>query len=76
MPEVFRPFNERTNDGRKMDAQSDLLDRAIRSMIEVKEDKDIDSLFPSDRTTALVETIAGLDDFELIAFLVIQETSV
>ena len=40
----------------------------------MKEDKDIDSLFSGGRTTALVNTIAGLDDFELIAFLVIQAT--
>ena len=52
---------------------SALLSAAIRSMIEVKEEKDIDSLFSGGRTTALVHTIAGLDDFELIAFLVIEE---
>ena len=42
-------------------------------MVEVKEDKDIDSLFSGITTTALVDTIKGLDDFELISFLVIQE---
>jgi hypothetical protein len=42
-------------------------------MIDVKEEKDIDSLFSQGGTTALVNTIAGLDDFELIAFLVVQE---
>jgi hypothetical protein len=43
-------------------------------MIEVKEEKDLDSLFSGGKTTALVNTIAGLDDFELIAFwLVVQE---
>ena len=52
-------------------AYSDLLSQAIRSMIDVKEEKDLDSLFSGGRTTALVDTIAGLDDFELIAFLVI-----
>jgi hypothetical protein len=51
---------------------SDLLGKAIRSMIDVQEDKDLDSLFSGGRTTALINTIAGLDDFELIAFLVIQ----
>ena len=56
-----------------MDAYSQLLDQAIASMIEVKEEGDIDSLFTSDNTTALVDTIKGLDDFELISFLVIQE---
>jgi hypothetical protein len=41
-------------------------------MIEVKEEKDVDSLFSGGRTTALLQTIAGLDDFELIAFLVVE----
>lgn len=70
---VYRPFNEETQDGREMHAYSALLDEAIRSMIEVKEDKDIDSLFSGGETTALVDTIAGLDDFELITFIVIRE---
>lgn len=71
--DVCRTFNERTEDGRKMSRYSDLLSSAIRSMIEVKEEKDIDSLFGGGRTTALTHTIKGLDDFELIAFLVIEE---
>lgn len=66
-------FNKETADGRKMQMYSDLLGKAIRSMIEVKEEKDLDSLFRSGKTTALVNTIVGLDDFELITFLVIQE---
>ena len=66
-------FNERTQDGKNMGQYSELLSQAIRSMIEVKEERDIDSLFSGGRTTALVHTIAGLDDFELIAFLVVQE---
>ncbi|MBZ9755267.1 DEAD/DEAH box helicase family protein [Mesorhizobium sp. ESP6-5] len=70
--DVCRTFNERTQDGRKMDRYSELLSSAIRSMIEVKEEKDIDSLFSSGRTTALVHSIAGLNDFELIAFVVIE----
>ena len=71
--EACRIFNRITDDGRKMKAYSDLLGKAIHSMIEMKEDKDIDSLFSgSGRTTALTNTIAGLEDFELIAFLVIQ----
>ena len=72
LPEVFRLFNQATDDGRKMKVYSDLLAQAIRSMVDAKEDKDIDSLFSGGRTTALVNSIAGLDDFELIAFLVVQ----
>ncbi len=66
-------FNTETDDGREMRTYSDLLGQAIRSMIEVKEEGDLDSLFGSRQTTALVHGIAGLDDFELIAFLVVRE---
>jgi hypothetical protein len=66
-------FNQATNDGRNMQVYSNLLDQTIRSMVDVKEEKDLDSLFSGGKTTALVNTIAGLDDFELISFLVIQE---
>ncbi|WP_204368209.1 helicase-related protein [Nitrincola lacisaponensis] len=72
---VCRTFNDRTQDGRHMDAYSELLSEAIHSMIEVKEESDIDSLFSGGRTTALTTTIKGLDDFELIAFLVIEPTA-
>jgi hypothetical protein len=41
-------------------------------MIALKEEKDIDSLFTGGKTTALLNTINGLGDFELIAFLVVQ----
>jgi len=70
---VCHLFNDKTDDGRHMDEYSELLNSAIRSMIEVKEEKDLDSLFSGGQTTALVNTIAGLDDFELIAFLVIMD---
>jgi hypothetical protein len=72
--ELCQKFNENTRDGRDMKRYSNLLDQAIRSVIDVKEESDIDSLFTPGKTTALVETISGLDDFELIAFIVIQST--
>jgi hypothetical protein len=72
LPGVCRSFNDRTEDGRKMEHYSALLSTAIRSMIEVKDEKDLDSLFSGGRTTALTHAIAGIDDFELIAFLVIE----
>ena len=75
IPEVYQPFNKATKDGRRMEAYSELLGKAIRSMIELKEEKDVDSLFSGGRTTALVNTIKGLDDFELIAFLVFYDPS-
>ena len=71
---AYKPFNLATNDGRNMQAYSNLLSLAIRSIIDSKEQKDIDSLFTGQKTTALVDKINGVDDFELIAFLVVQET--
>ena len=69
---VCNLFNELTNDGKEMNKYSELLSDTIRSIIEVKEEQDIDSLFSGGETTALINTIQGLDDFELINFLVVQ----
>jgi superfamily II DNA or RNA helicase len=74
IPAACDRFNEHTQDGRDMKTYSHLLAEGIRSMIDLKEENDIDSLFTGTRTTALVHTITGLDDFELIAFIVVQKT--
>jgi len=70
--EVYTLFNEETNDGKNMDKYSDLLNKSIESILNVKEEGDIDSLFSSGGTTALLNNIKGLEDFELIAFTVIK----
>ena len=49
-----------------------LLNDAINSIIDVKEESDIDSLFTGGGTTALLSQVNGLDDFELICFLVVK----
>ena len=69
---LCRPFNRETKDGRDMRRYSELLQDAIASIIEVKEESDIDSFFSEGETTALKNTISGLEDFELICFLVIK----
>lgn len=65
-------INKETCDGRRMQHYSDLLAGAIDSIITVKEESDIDSLFSLGETTALLGDIKGLDDFELITFLIIR----
>lgn len=70
--EACDQFNQETDDGKKMDIYSMLLEEAIKSMIHVKEESDLDSLFSSGGTTALIDTIQGLEDFELIVFVVIR----
>jgi superfamily II DNA or RNA helicase len=69
---AYQPFNARTNDGREMGVYSNLLTSAIRSILQVKEENDIDSLFSGQKTTALVGPATGVDDFELIAFFVVE----
>lgn len=70
--ELVREFNAETEDGKNMEHYSELLSDAIRSIITVKDEKDIASLFTAGGTTALTNQISGLDDFELINFLVIK----
>ena len=70
--ELCRKFNAETNDGKDMAEFSELLSKAINSIIDTKEESDIDSLFKSGGTSALMSDISGLDDFELICFLVVK----
>jgi len=72
LPELYKPFNRETADGWKMDHYSRLLEDSIRSIIDVKEESDLDSLFSSGGTTALLNNIRGLEDFELISFIVVR----
>ena len=70
--ELCAIINRETCDGRKMQHYSDLLAKAIDSIITVKEESDIESLFSVGETTALLSDVKGLDDFELITFLIIR----
>lgn len=72
IPEAYRPFNKETRDGRNMKKYSKLLGDAISSIIEVKEESDIDSFLGGEQVSFLSNEIKGLDDFELICFLVIR----
>lgn len=69
---LCQKFNEETDDGRNMGEMSELLSEAIDSIIDCKEKNDIDSLFAEGGTSALLSTVSGLDDFELICFLVVK----
>lgn len=70
--ELCQRFNEETDDGRDMSEMSELLSEAINSIIDCKEESDIDSLFSAGGTSAWMSAVSGLDDFELICFLVVK----
>ena len=65
-------FNKETRDGLRMDKYSELLSKAINSIISVKEQSSIDSFLDGFAGELFEEHYVGLDDFELICFLVIK----
>lgn len=70
--ELCRSFNKETKDGYNMKHYSDLLGDAITSIISVKEQSDIDLLLSGFQGELFTKEIKGLDDFELICFLVVR----
>ena len=72
IPELYSSFNLETDDGRKMDKYSHLLTEAVHSIIEVKAEQDLLSLFKPGGTSLLSDSFEGIRDFELISFLVVR----
>lgn len=70
--DLCKDFNKETDDGKNMGDISVLLSDAINSVVNVKEESDIDSLFKAGGTSALISTVNGIDDFELISFFVVR----
>jgi len=70
--ELCRIFDRKTKDGRDMGSISNLLEDAIRSIIDVKDEEDISSFFSSGETTFQSKGFSGLEDFELICFMVVM----
>ncbi|MDR3290571.1 MAG: DEAD/DEAH box helicase family protein [Methanobrevibacter sp.] len=70
--DLIKKFNEETKDGRKMDKYSDLLKIAIENILGKKEEKGISSLFKKGGTNLVKNDYKGLDEFELITFLVLK----
>ena len=70
--ELCHEFNKETRDGLRMGKYSDLLSKAINSVISVKEQSSIDSFLEGFAGELFEDHYVGLDDFELICFLVIK----
>lgn len=64
-------FNQATDNGRDMGKISQLLEDAIMTIIDAKDESDIDSFFGGGQTTFLSGGFSELDDFELICFMVV-----
>ena len=73
LKELVEEFNRQTNDGRKMERYSELLGAAIENLIGKKQDIGVASLFSKGGTTMQKSFLDGVEDFELITFLVIKD---
>ncbi len=70
--EAYERFNQETNEGKDMQEYSSLLNAAIESILQTKEESAIDSLFHKGGTILDTNEIKGIEDFELIAFIIIK----
>lgn len=70
--DLCREFNLQTHDGKQMNRYNELLQKAIQSIVQVKEHSDLDCFLGGVQGTLFTDELKGLDDFELICFLVIQ----
>ena len=70
--ELVAEFNCETDDGHNMKHYSDLLERAIQNLIGKKQEIGVASLFSRGGTTLQASFYDGIEDFELITFLVLK----
>lgn len=70
--ELCAQFNRETKEGRDMEHYSELLQKAITSMIQVKERVDVNQFLIGGSIDFGSNEFKGLDDFELISFFVIR----
>ena len=65
-------FNRQTDDGRKMGHYSGLLGNAIVNLIGKKQEVGVASLFSKGGTSMQKSFFDGIEDFELVTFLVLK----
>lgn len=71
--DLCHKFNAETRDGQRMGTYSKLLGDAISSLIKVKETTDLFSFLDGDSGSLFGNEVRGLDDFELICFLIVRK---
>lgn len=69
--EAVARFDKATRNGQDMRAVQDLLAKAVASIVGKKEERAVASLFSAGGTHALKGEFAGINDFEVVAFLVV-----
>ncbi len=70
--ELVNEFNIQTEDGRRMQHYSNLLETAIENLIGKKQEIGVSSLFSKGGTTMQKSFFDGIEDFELVSFIVLK----
>ncbi|WP_460009145.1 helicase-related protein [Methanobacterium movens] len=70
--ELVEEFNQETQDGRDMGKYSNLLESAIENILGKKEEAGVASLFSKGGTTPVKSNPSGLEEFELVTFLILK----
>ncbi len=73
LKDLIIKFNLETNDGQNMSEYTDLLEKAVFDIKGIVEEKGIQSLFRLGKSHIKSSDITGLNDFELITFMVIKD---
>ena len=68
---AFASFDKSTKNGGDMSATQELLAKALASIVGKKEERAVASLFTPGGTHARTGEFQGINDFEVVAFLVI-----
>ena len=69
---LVKEFNQETKNGSDMSMYTELLEKAVFDIKGVVQKKGIQSLFQIGQATLFENTVSGLNDFELISFLVVK----
>lgn len=69
---LVKEFNNETGNGNNMSKYTSLLEKAVFDIKGVVEKKGIESLFQLGQATLFENTVTGLNDFELVSFLVVK----
>jgi hypothetical protein len=72
LADLCKTLNEETDDYHDMDAYSLLLKQSITSIVRNEEEKEISSLFKAGGTTALKDKLKGMEEFQLVTFLIVR----
>ena len=70
--ELCEVINKETDDGRNMVAYSNLLSKAVESIVEKKTEGDILDFINGGNIDFKKGKISGIDDFELISFIIVR----